>query len=108
MTIENVQGVKVDSIVALISKLKDEEVSIGSFAMVRTWFEEYRENKEDDNYYKLVGFIRGLASVGFISEIEEDLLISNLIYINRYHFDDDGNEFWIDETGKRHYTRDEG
>lgn len=27
---------------------------------------------------------------------------------NKYQFDDDGNEYWIDRDGRRHYTRDEG
>lgn len=25
-----------------------------------------------------------------------------------YHYDLDGNEYWIDENGKKHYTREEG
>lgn len=109
MTNENVKEIKVDSIKALIDKLKNEKAESGYYAVLADWFEGYKNGKNsDDNYFSLSSFIRGLAAVGFISNTNSDLLIDNLICINGCHFDGDGNEFWVDEKGKRHYTRDEG
>lgn len=106
MTFRNIE--KVNSFEDLIDKIEKEEFLPGFYAVVSSWFHDFRAKGGDDNYYRLVGFVHCMQAFGIISVSEGNMLIDNLIYINGYHFDDDGNEFWVDEKGKRHYTRDEG
>lgn len=95
-------NIMVESITELIEKFRPSGYGI----VLEHWFERYKNERNDMAYGQLYGFLWALEAVGTISEECSRLLIQNLIYINNHAHDSEGNMFWVDDTGRRHYTGD--
>ncbi len=74
----------------------------------------YQDIKHEADYNKLCGVIWTLYAFSFISGQERKILLDSLLWKNldslpyQYRYDDNGNEYWFDEDGIKHYTRFEG
>lgn len=80
-------------------------------ALSQVW---YQDMQHEPYYNKLCGVIWTLYAFSFISGEERKILLESLLckYLGslpyQYRYDDNGNEYWFDEDGKKHYTKFEG
>lgn len=108
-------GINANSIIELIDKMKNCSRYVGYSAVLKEWFDCYTDQKRNRvdvyytyAYYQIYGFLWGLEASGFITSECRLYLVTNLIHLGSYCGDDDGNEYYVDFCGARHYTRDEG
>lgn len=97
----------VKSIRELINAMENNKETSFFVPNVESWFESYKTLRTNEDYYKLYGFIMGLAACNFITTECMDILTTNLIYIESYYVDRKGNTFFIDSDGKRRHASDE-
>lgn len=58
---------------------KMESSGMMEFAILRSWYDELRNNDFDKSYYLIYGMMRGLCAVGFITEKERQNVVDEVM-----------------------------